>query len=594
MGFFSSRKADHLETNLPADENAVIRVIRSKFYGKGKGKERDTDGRSVFYSISSPSLSSRYIHSGEKQSFTPARRSRAPISPQEPPLIGTSSSTTLTQYAEITVEPSGNRASADALTITLAQRLNELATANSEGLLSDDEYRLLRQNLFERFASGSPVPIEAPLVPLSGIGHVNGDNRTSLSSTHDRQLSSSCHVQSSRASSVQSRKSMSSSITSMLRRTASKRAAPIPSEFGSSDTGSVFSNGSSIERGSILPRSLSNPTNDRFTRDDRSRSQYFHPLGTSMSEYSGSSVRSVSRRRKRSGSSAPPSSFPGIPPSNSYDGHAQLTNPLPNDDDVVSAKDLRRHVELVEAEGRRLLDGFNGLELSTLTRRQRRPLSRPPLPLSAPLDAALMNTPDRRSLSLQSGGDVDAMSYTSGGSGRTNISAKRSASSPRKIPISAPNSTLVVQPRAMSRKGSVSSMSSRGRTGMGGPSSLSNLSGPFTSSSSINLTKSSGHLPLATVNEAESPFHGHHASETVDSLLTGTTPSDGVSRAGSSRSGKARGPADIEDEEIRAMEVELGDIRRRKAEVTARYEARLEYLRARLKGAELREKVMRK
>jgi len=30
---------------------------------------------------------------------------------------------------------------------------------------SDDEYRLLRQNLFERFASASEVPSEIPIVP---------------------------------------------------------------------------------------------------------------------------------------------------------------------------------------------------------------------------------------------------------------------------------------------------------------------------------------------------------------------------------------------------------------------------------------------
>jgi len=30
---------------------------------------------------------------------------------------------------------------------------------------SDDEYRLLRQNLFERFASASEVPSEVPIVP---------------------------------------------------------------------------------------------------------------------------------------------------------------------------------------------------------------------------------------------------------------------------------------------------------------------------------------------------------------------------------------------------------------------------------------------
>jgi len=31
---------------------------------------------------------------------------------------------------------------------------------------SDDEYRLLRKNIFERLASGSSVPQEAPLVPI--------------------------------------------------------------------------------------------------------------------------------------------------------------------------------------------------------------------------------------------------------------------------------------------------------------------------------------------------------------------------------------------------------------------------------------------
>jgi len=32
---------------------------------------------------------------------------------------------------------------------------------------SDDEYRILRQNLFERFASNAAVPIETPIVPVA-------------------------------------------------------------------------------------------------------------------------------------------------------------------------------------------------------------------------------------------------------------------------------------------------------------------------------------------------------------------------------------------------------------------------------------------
>ena len=75
----------------------------------------------------------------------------------------------------------------------LAQRLNELADANANGLLecvlppprraiarsqsrltppppfaSDDEYRLLRQSLFERMTAGTAVPQEVPVVPTAG------------------------------------------------------------------------------------------------------------------------------------------------------------------------------------------------------------------------------------------------------------------------------------------------------------------------------------------------------------------------------------------------------------------------------------------
>lgn len=43
-----------------------------------------------------------------------------------------------------------------------------------------------------------------------------------------------------------------------------------------------------------------------------------------------------------------------------------------------------------------------------------------------------------------------------------------------------------------------------------------------------------------------------------------------------------------------ALEEEMTDIRRRREEVSMRYEARLEYLRAKLKGAQLHEKLMKK
>jgi hypothetical protein len=46
--------------------------------------------------------------------------------------------------------------------------------------------------------------------------------------------------------------------------------------------------------------------------------------------------------------------------------------------------------------------------------------------------------------------------------------------------------------------------------------------------------------------------------------------------------------------EAEYIENEIEDIRRRRGEVSLRYEARLEYLRAKLKGAQLHEKLLRK
>lgn len=130
-------------------------------------------------------------------------------------------------------------------------------------------------------------------------------------------------------------------------------------------------------------------------------------------------------------------------------------------------------------------------------------------------------------------------------------------------------------------------MSSRSRVGL---SILPGLSAHYGmgSSSSVNLARSANHLPLATVAETEGSTSGHRKSVTDDARWFGTDVPPLPGRS------PQKSQVHAEDEDIKAMEAELADIRRRRAEVTARYEARLEYLRARLKGAELREKILRK
>lgn len=45
---------------------------------------------------------------------------------------------------------------------------------------SDEEYRLLRQSLFERFASGDVAPSETPHVPVARSGRGSIDGRGEL------------------------------------------------------------------------------------------------------------------------------------------------------------------------------------------------------------------------------------------------------------------------------------------------------------------------------------------------------------------------------------------------------------------------------
>jgi hypothetical protein len=251
------------------------------------------------------------------------------------------------------------------------------------------------------------------------------------------------------------------------------------------------------------------------------------------------------------------------------------------DDDVLkSSKEIRAQIEAVEAEGRRLMDAFNGLELSALTRKsQSNPIS------ALPSAAHFFQRLD--SFESQSLKDPDGLSMHSTTSNGTSLSTHRS---PVRSLRTAPNPPLVSQPVSLARKASLSSISSKGRGGSASgapylpalPSSLGRLwSG---SSSSVNLARSTGHLPLATVTEGESIERNKRPPRLDTSLAvpSGSTPT----------SPRKNGMIS-DDEDLAALETEMVEIRRRRAEVMGRYEERLGYLRAKLKGAEIHEKLLR-
>jgi hypothetical protein len=433
---------------------------------------------------------------------------------------------------------------------------------------SDDEYRLLRQNLFERLAGGSTVPTEAPVVPVAGppsaflVSYAFGllkQHTETPSSVRTRRTSSNFFVQGPRTPSLASKKSFQSAVSGFLKRTTSKKRTSMAPDASGSDVGSIHS----------VPRSpaMSKQTSDTSLR----RPSTVYDVDNSPRRTPVSQIfRSSESRSIKHPPSVPPSSFPGATLSvEARIAQMSIIDTLEDDERLQSSKEIRQELENVEAEGRRLLDAFNGLELSTLVRKQRSPGHTPLFAASAamlhsPIESnALSTTP-----SLRAGKDSDGISIVSAASG---MSRKRSPSvSSRSRQLNTSSSAPVFQPVSLGRKASISSISSRGRSGTAPSAHPSPGRYKLGSTSSINLTRSSGNLPLATVSEHEVPY----ASSPLRPPTENGEPG--------------------QDDDIAALESEMADIRRRRAEVTARYEARIEYLRARLKGAELREKLMKR
>jgi hypothetical protein len=312
-----------------------------------------------------------------------------------------------------------------------------------------------------------------------------------------------------------------------------------------------------------------------------------YPVTPSRSDGSGKPIspsvsRSSTTRSKRR-APQPPSAFHHR--TNGTD-HKRIPGFLDDDiddEELKSSKEIRSQIEAVESEGRKLMDAFNGLELSALTRK-----SQSNNVASLPSSTHFLHGVDSFE-SFHQSKDADGVSLHSVTSNGT------SHRSPVRASRTVPTSPLVAQPISLARKSSLSSISSRGRSGTTTgapylpalPSSLGRLWAG--SSSSVNLTRSVNHLPLAPVAEGDSreSVEGH-----VRHLRLDTTPSLllGGPLSASSRKNEVIG----DDGDIIALEAEMAEIRRRRAEVMGRYEERLSYLRAKLKGAELHEKLLRR
>ncbi|KAJ4481903.1 hypothetical protein J3R30DRAFT_3402587 [Lentinula aciculospora] len=718
MGFFSSRRTDE-ELVVNGRERSkttatVVQVIRSRFYGKHRaGADSRAEAHSSTFVAHDGSAASILGHPGQslrKTQSTPFSatihkasggssrlknvhtsssstnlRSTEPSNTRNSGLfessgflhVQTGTSTSKSTYGrpdaadtsstvsanKLPPTPASTRASrTDNATMTLAQRLNELAVANEQGLLNDDEYRILRQNLFERFAGNATVPVEESIVPASvtSLRHPQkgitpaSEGRTSFSSS---RLSSNFNIDIAPNTSTASVRSPSirsvrTGVTSLLHRATNRG-----SNRDKSDTSSIYSTTSTASNVFHSQLSYNQPHtrvgshagSARSLRKKTSNSSIGTEASISKKGQNQADSVSLSSRtsRKRTGLgfgqhperspsdgsyspqtpsrsatsslrrlAVPPSSFSpkGLHNSNleptREDGRSQ---DIFEDTNLVTSADLKREIAAVEAEGKRLVDAFNGLEVTTLAKRQRRHLghyrveSRPATIVGLPGDG-VMETPESggNSASTEVGVastwtlipdnklqfratptqtptsaylDTDLISIRSGTSAHTSHtgrsiprSAHRDAS--RTLP-SKPSSSSVSGPGPLDRKNSGSSLGSSitGKKRAGGvspipplpsavppiPSGLSGLSNlALASGSSLNLARSTGQLPMTSVPEDE-----------------------GVDRLG----------LGVGSEEINE---EIRGIRKKKDDVSKRYEERLEYLRAKLKGAQLHEKLMKK
>lgn len=339
------------------------------------------------------------------------------------------------------------------------------------------------------------------------------------------------------------------SVTDLFRRTNTHKPA---ASRDYSETSSIRSGSSNSKF--RLPRMLSRyGSSESIATDAMSISSLESPAD------GPSSVTSPSRMRGRSAANSTSSIRGNAPPSSFHtraitSEHTPISsNAVFDEENLQTSQQIRNEAASVEAERKRLMDAFNGLELSTLTKRQRQP--------GIGEDAPGATYTLRRNNIL----DSDGISVASGS---TSASAAKSTFSSRMGLRGQASGSL--RTGSIRRQDSFSSMSSS-RLKQGGTKSGSGLAPPLpqfssqlshevnqSSNSSLNLGRSSHHLPMLSVPEGE--------VRSLSSTLHDTELVDG----------------------------EMEEIRRRREEVSKRYEARLEYLQAKLKGAQLHEKLMKK
>ncbi|KAG6891383.1 hypothetical protein C0992_008094 [Termitomyces sp. T32_za158] len=445
--------------------------------------------------------------------------------------------------------------------MALAQQLAELALANSQGLLkylhlsrrhscglistsSDDEYRLLRQNLFEQHSTTALVPVEAPILPVARPGRTSSSRRVRIADTPIIQESPA-----SRKSYAHGKNSFTASVTSLLKRGSGDKASASP------DIQSTSPN-----KAGLIPR-LHKKASQLFSGRDRRLSST--NAGSSMIQ---PSYMDSSRTQHPLTAPLRYSQRATIPTFPSAQLVTSSSSEIFDDRNLSTVKDIRAAIIATEAEAERLLEAFNDVEslasFRVTQKNARRLRATTPDHVTAVMDGSnwRKSTPAKFSQPKQQvyypvpmGEKVtdDSSIRSVSPSTKTGLLRSKSFSSLRSKlnPASALSARVSASassppPSILHKKNSMSSIASQAKFGI---------------ASDLNLSRSNGHFSLYKLSEAEDVMDADFP-EAVD----------------------------MDDNP------EVFEIQRRRDEVIARYDARLEYLRARLKSAELRERLMRR
>ncbi|KAJ3795320.1 hypothetical protein GGU11DRAFT_810575 [Lentinula aff. detonsa] len=565
---------------------------------------------------------------------------------------------------------------------TLAARLNELAAANEKGLLNDDEYRILRQDVFERYAELGRSERSNRGTILVEPSNTNESTTTNSVQPRLKKLTrrpSEFRINAfASTSSEKDKKSNNNAISSFIRRAKSPLRSP-PSLLGpnniSPSTSRKSSHEPTISRSSSRnnlnsvpdPHLLSPPTSP--TRPVPNHSKRTQGSSSSIKSSIKSSAKVIPRP-------------------------AMLNHDIFEDGGLYTSADIRHAIADLDEDAKRLIRAFDELEDSAVKRAKTIAQSAGRVTATSPSSSSsnLLTPPtiqhrSRSDSATTASGSGMHLAATSGNASSKPVHTRaRSRSTTSIQPMDVPHKshpiltlhTTSSQTPTLQRKGSVSSLASSlfalkskasmpslpslpsipsistmpsvPRSRSGGvasptPSShnpsdsfsntFSSVSGYSISSSGKSINRrpsmsteasSSGHGRSSTSTGASSIHtttstsstgrtsissghgHGHTTAALTPSTTTlsraASTASISRSNPKSSSSTSVHFRGDPTDsgrlkpsgysslDEVDELD-EIRQIQQRRRDVIGRYDARREYLKARLRGAELHERVVK-